>query len=231
MTRILVLGCSLISLCLIVSCGGSTETEQKGDKLPIKQINYYVRYMMAKLELEARASFRTDTATIEMPEKVTVNFEPMRLKKLPKIGKQYRYIVDRVPIEDEYVFRYTDGDGEEYKDTIGIRGFKKFRMDTAKIGRMQPANLVWDGNPLEPQDALILIFRDSKGKTLTLKHVGRTNGNKLPIQAGQLGALAPGEVTITANRRCQIMYPRDQTQINLEMEYYLKPITFELLES
>ncbi|MCP4440651.1 MAG: hypothetical protein GY810_17025 [Aureispira sp.] len=220
-----------LSLFSLSACNnnGTTTTQPNKEKLAISQINYYLRYMVAKLEVEAKATFKSDSTSIEIPGGVTLNHEPMRIAKLPKIGQQYRFLDDRVPLEKRYIFRYKDTDGTKYADTIGLAEFNDFKIGS-EISQRKGGLLIWEGAVLDKMDAMTFILTDSKGKTLTINHVGTSQGTKIPIQANHLAGFALGEVTLIANRKRTVIYARNNAPIRLVMEYYLKPITFELKE-
>lgn len=216
-----------ISIFSISACTNSNTKQQTKAKLPIKQINYYLRYMQAKLEVEAKASFKSDSSNIEIPEGVTLNYEPMRVAKLPKIGQQYRYLKDRVPLEKRYIFRYTDSDGTKYADTLGLTKFSNFRV-ASEVNLEKGGLLMWEGSSLDKMDAMTFILTDSKGKTLTINHIGTSQGNQIPIQSNHLAGFELGEITLIANRKRTVVYGRNNIPVRLVMEYYPKPITFEL---
>lgn len=216
-----------ISLFSISACNNSNSEKPNNKGLAIKQINYYLRYMQAKLEVEAKASFKSDSSNLEVPEGVTLNHEPMRMATLPQIGQQYRYLKDRVPLEDSYIFRYQDTDGQKYSDTLGLPQFSEFKVGS-EMSKTKGGLLVWEGLSLDKMDAMTFILTDSKGKNLTINHIGTSQGNKIPIQSSHLDGFELGEMTLIANRKRTIVYARNNIPVRLVMEYYLKPITFEL---
>lgn len=220
-------GTTLISL--LVACNSSTPTPNGPSNYSFSKINCYVRYIAQNRELQADMTFRTDsTQTIDSI--VALNGIPMPLKKRPIVGLQYRLLKNSTHFDQDYTFSYFEKDGKKVELSIGLNDFEDFKVASDGVSKTKGGLLKWKGAPLEGNDGLVLIFTDSEGNTFSINHTGVSKGNKFEIISDHANRLALGTATIEATRKKTMVYEENKTVKMLTIEYYNRPIKFEVKE-
>lgn len=219
----------VLILGLYLSACNSTnpDTTPIATKYAFSKINCYVRYIEQKKELQAEMTFRSDsTKTIQ--GKVSVNEEAMIFKSLPSVGFQYRLIKTMPKIDSIYVFKYTEKDGSEASMSIGLSRFENFRVASKGISQKAGGILEWEGEPLTKEDGLVLIFTDVEGNTFSVNHAGVSKGSQFEVLGEHSSRLAVGKATLHVTRKRTILTEEDGKIKLLTLEYYLKPIEFQV---
>lgn len=193
------------------------------------KINCYVRYLAQNRELQADMTFRTDS-TQAIEGVVALNDMPMIFKKRPVVGLQYRLLKSSVPFDQHYTFSYFEKDGQSTELSISLNDFDSLKIASNGVSKSKGGLLTWKGAPLESNDGLVFIFTDSKGNTFSINHTGISKGNKFEIIPDHANRLALGTVTLETTRKKTIVYEENKTIKMLTIEYYNKPITFEVSE-
>jgi hypothetical protein len=216
-----------------ISACANPQNNKKGNaepKLPIKRINYYVRYLDINKEVQMEAKFYSDSSNFLIPEGVFVNEDKMQVKKLPKVGWQHKLIKKPAPFDSSYVFKFKHNASFEQIDSLEFKVLGNLKLATPKIKAKTGGLIQWEGPALDKEDALTLIIEDSEGNPFTINHVGLTRGAKFEIRPELIENIKAGTASlrIVYKRREQIQ--KEGMIIQKLMEYYFRPIKFELSE-
>lgn len=220
--------CTFLAACFLTIISSCSNPQKKvTESYSFKSIKYYVRYMQLNKELQADASFKTDTA-IQIEGPILFNAKNMRLKKIPGIALLYRSVVKTAIVDTLYSFEYQNKDGSTHSETIPMPAFEKVRLDQKVISQEEGGTFVWEGAKLTKNDALIILYTDAKGKTFKQNHIGGTANTRLSFNGERLAQFALGEGSVLIIRQRTTVERKQQTTIIKTSEIYSQSIPFEL---
>ncbi|BDS13575.1 hypothetical protein [Aureispira anguillae] len=218
-----------ITISWLTACDSTNSAPKAPDYYSFSKINCYVRYMAQNRELRADMTFRTDS-TQAIDGAVTLNSIPMVFKKRPIVGLQYQLVKNSITFDNDYTFRYIEKNGQPIDLTIQLNDFDSLRIASKTVSKTTGGLLQWNGPALGHEDGLVFILTDSKGNTFSINHVGISKGNQFEIIADHANRLALGTATIETTRKKTTIQQENGTTRMLTVEYYSKPIEFEVID-
>lgn len=192
---------------------------------PIKRASFYVRYLEVRRELQAEARFWSDSASFELPEGVQFNGTPLKAKRLPNIGLEYRSVQDRVAFALPYTFTYIEPDGKVAKIEMQMPTIQNLRI-ASKGGLLRDKGgvLAWDGQPLASEDALHIIITDAAGNSATINYAGATGATDLTLPTAEISTLAKGKARLSISYQHNVTEKTLTRQNIRTIEYYFDEI-------
>lgn len=213
------------------ACGGQENGPVKEEqKLPVKGIKYYVRYLDVIKEVQMEAKFLSDSSSFLIPDGVFVNEDKMKVKQLPRIGWQHKLIKKPSTFDTTYVFSFNISPSQTHQDSLEFKVLGNLRLATPDIKKSTGGLIQWEGLGLDSKDALTLLIEDSQGNPFTINHVGLTRGSKLEIRPDLIQAVAPGIASLRLIYKRREQLKKDGIAIDKHVEYYFRPIKFEISE-
>jgi hypothetical protein len=206
---------------------GTAKTESKAAKrYPIGVTRYYVRYIAEKKELQAEVNFQLRDKDGGLPSKYFFADAQMQIKKLPEVGTTFRYIAAPATFASPFVFRYTELDGQEQRDSVALPLLLDVRFGSKNLSLSKGGILVWTGPALEATDLLRIILTDAKGETTTINHVGITPQGQLPLPLEQIATLPLGKAI------CAVSLTRATASEHIirRVEYYFEDFEVEIVK-
>lgn len=211
----------------LTACNNPNTTTNEVEPYQFSKINCYVRYMAINRQLQAEMTFQMDSTTA-IEGGVLCNEESMIFKNLPSVGSQYRLIKNGVDLADNYTFTYNERNGTPTKLEFGMGKFENLRIASDGVSIKVGGILEWEGDVLDREDGFVLIFTDSKGSTFSINHTGLSRGTKFEILPAHSSRLAEGPATLQVARKKTLRTEENGTVKLMTIEYYLKPISFEV---
>lgn len=213
------------------ACGGQeNKPVEEEQKLPIKGIKYYVRYLDVIKEVQMEAKFLSDSSSFLIPDGVFINEEKMKVKQLPRVGWQHKLIKKPSLFDTTYIFSFNISPSQVHQDSLTFKVLDSLHLATPKVNKTTGGLIQWKGEGLGPKDALTLLIEDSEGNPFTINHVGLTRGSKLEIRPGLIQAVATGTASLRLVYKRREQLKKDGIAIDKHLEYYFRPIKFEISE-
>ncbi len=228
--KVIVLSLLLLLSLVFAACNSSTNPSKDAppERYGFTKVNAYVRYIESQRELKADMTFRTDS-TKAIEGLVVLNDELMQFKKRPKVGLQYLLTKRVKEFDRQQTFAYLEKDGSQQELSLTLPTFDSLRFLSDGLHHQTGGLLGWNGPAFDQKDGMVLILTDADGQSFSINHTGITKGNRYEILPSYAQRMAPGPATIEATRKRTAISQSDSSTTQLiTMEYYLRPISFEV---
>jgi hypothetical protein len=216
------------TLAVFAAAGCQSEapkTPPPAKRYDIDVIRYYVRYISAKKEIQADVNFQLPKADSKIPPKFFFADQQMEAKKLPNVGTMFRYVQSPANFVAPFVFRYTEADGSEVRDTLNIPLLQDLRIGSKNLSLSKGGVVAWSGEALTSNDLLRIIITDASGSTTTINHVGATPVGNLPLPLEQIATLPKGEATFSIS----LTRSTAAQHISRKIEYYFEDFKADIV--
>lgn len=158
--------------------------------------DYLVRYQEASASLRLQAKYKQKQGD------QYIEYQPST--GLQALGHAFRY-KDRQGLDDnvyvlerqqswagQYDFQFRLPNGELIAQTVAFAPMREVRLTTDSITLAQGFTLAWEGQPLQAQQKLQLLFSAPDLPDVSLIKVGASGGTSLILRAEQLTRLRAG---------------------------------------
>lgn len=197
-------------------------------------VNHYVRYLQSEHELKAEVTFKEgDTlASARSIVLADVNFEdtPMTAQNL---GKNYgiRYSFRKKgPFKEQYQFNYTGNNIERQVHTVKMSPITEFLIKEGKVNKNSGATVVWNGEALGSNQAMVLLFTDVENKAIPVQVKGPTERSEIFLPAEKLKNLSSGKGQLMIVKK-QFSNLREKSFTKTsEMEFYTDNLDIEVMD-
>lgn len=222
----------LVFYTLIMVVGAFSACQFAGSKQPAVYGSFLIRYMERGSQINARASFfEGDTLATARPKTweggVAFIGSAMELRNMA--GSEQRYSAERqLDFLENYNFRFTDDRGKvrEVKATfnaIGDIGFK------SPVSKQSGLVFMHGGAPLAIGETLVLLITDISGQSRSITIAGPQRVSEIILASTDVAALQPGTLQMYALRKSASASRDGKFEYSVEMEYYTKAVSIDLL--
>lgn len=217
--------------CFLYACGAQPAKEQGTGK--IVQMDFYIRYVEPKREIQAEVSFFSDTGAVELKGgNVSFAGHVMTPRRLPKVGMQYRFTLENMACDTVYTFELTEAKGQTRQIRVPMN--RIVEPSLASKGGLSKKNgglLSWKGKNFDPQDALTINLSDAKGSPISINHVGITREPQLLNIAPEfLASLDKGKVMLQLVKKWVKQEEEQGVKIFRRTEFYFSPLEANLAD-
>jgi hypothetical protein len=218
-------------LCLFGACGAQPAKEQAAGKLV--QMDFYIRYVEPKREIQAEVSFFSDTGAVELKGgNVSFAGHVMTPRRLPKVGVQYRFTLENMACDTVYTFELTEANGQSRQIRVPMnRIVEPSLVSKGGLSKKNGGLLAWKGKNFEPQDALTINLSDAKGSPISINHVGITREPQLlNIAPAFLASLDKGKLTLQLVKKWVKQEEQQGVKVFIRTEFYFSPLEVNLAD-
>ena len=232
MGRLLLLFLLIGSLAACKNQSSSSKKETNLEKTNA-YIHYYVRYLQAEDQLEAKATFKLgDSLHTAVPsllaETVYFNDKTMDSVSLANGNSFYSY-KDNSFYAETNNFRFTH-DGVEYNHNTLMPPLDSFWVKKGSISWSDGFVVQWKGSPLKKKETVVVVLTDQHGQTLSINSLGPTENPELKILPEQIKKLAtgPGEIYLVRKLSVPTPDPKPRVKGSMRTEYYSNTLKLEI---
>jgi len=151
-----------------------------------------------------------------------VNFEgePMEVQNLGKsYGVRYSFR-KRGPYRGSYEYKYKGNQIGQSSHAIKMSSITDFSIKENTISKSEGATLMWQGEPLDKNQEIDLLFTDEKNKAFSLKFVGPTSKTEINLKAEKIAGLSTGSGKLMLiKKQFEKIEETNSTKIS-EIEFY-----------
>ena len=209
-----------LTIMLLASC------TQK--KLPISQIELYVRYEAETQKILAEASFSSlndkgNIVPLNLQGGVAFLSSNMEKKELP-LGKIRFSYEHKGELPETLTLSWNNAKGSKISmtlDAVKIGDFKFLSENDSYI-------LSFDSPPLTKEESLVLLFTDANQKMLNKQFDGQINGNSILLNNNDLAELSTGKGFLSLVRIKKYTEKGGDYECNTTYSFYSKPIIINL---
>ncbi len=183
----------------------------------------FVRYLQNESALKTEATFKKgediSTATWkEFTDGVKLDGQFMKFKNLK--DKLMRYQLEsRNKYAGRYTFEVVDNVLKDFKVTLGMTDIKNFQVDNPIIPG-KGMLLKWEGDPLQEDEKLVLLFSDENNKAYSCTITGPTPKSEKQISPAILPDIIPGKGQLYLVKKKHIQQNGKYQQVKGNIEFY-----------
>lgn len=192
--------------------------------------DYLIRYQEANEALRLQAKFKQKEGAAFAEYQPSTGVQALGHAFSYKNRQGYGdnvYVLDRrQPWAGSYDIQFRMPDGQLAQQAIAFSPLQRLRLSSDTISLAQGFTLTWDGQPLQEQQKLQLLFSATDLPDLPMIKVGSTGGNSLIIRAEQLARLQPGRTYTLqlTHTHYQPLAPDAPTTGAYTVEYFYLPM-------
>ena len=200
------------------------ETKLKG--------NFLIQFI--EINNTVRAAARFQDLNNENPDvkSITIDkviFQGLLMEYKPAL-EEYR-ASNTKSFESKYTIEYQTADGISGKQTLAMEGLSGFSVQEEKIDKSDGFTLSWNGEPLAPDEELMLMFDIKNQKPINMGLLGPTTANFIKLNPQQLTKLPTGTHSLSLIKRKNfVLKGNGLADGGGVVEYYTRPIGVEIVE-
>jgi len=229
----------VIAVCLFLFVGILFTCKSESKPVPPKVTKhlfakYYVRYLQTEKELKAEASFKEgdtlETARSIVLDQVLFDHNPMDVQNLGKnYGVRYGFR-KKGPHSQSYEFRYSSQQIDEEVHEVSMSTITDFLIKEGPISKTNGMTLVWQGEPLNKQQEMVLLFTDEQRKAFPIQIQGPSERAEVVISPKQIEGLSLGNGRLMlVKKQFEQLKTKRFTKVS-EMEFYSNQLDIEVVE-
>lgn len=193
--------------------------------------DFYVRYLETERQIKAFAGFyEGDSIAGGRPLSVSggVDFQELDMEKRTLVDRGIRYTVTRTAnYPEHFSFTYRLGD-EEQQHRFAMAPLNNFFFE-GPVSISRGAKLVIEGEPLQSEESLILLFTDEENKTSKVRVSGPSPDNTFRLSPEQLAAIPPGPSLLYLVKKRSLIEEQPYRTVISAAEYYTKTLSLEIM--
>ncbi len=183
----------------------------------------FVRYLQNESALKTEATFKegkdASTATWkEFTDGVKLDGQFMKFKNHKDKLMRYQ-LKSRNKYAGQYTFEVADQTLKDFKVTLGMTDIKNFQVDNPIIPK-KGMRLSWDGDALQEDEKLVLLFSDENNKAYSCTITGPTPKSEKQISPAILPDMIPGKGQLYLVKKKQVQQNGKNQQVNGNIEFY-----------
>jgi hypothetical protein len=216
----------LFGVLLASGCKPNANTPKSADYTTTINMRYMERDM--KVHAEARFVSAVQGASVALP--VTMQLNKTALRQLATTDGTYLYDGPSTAINGAQVFEWQSPVSEQNCSvSLAPALLKGLKFDETPLSHQKVARLSWSGEPITPQDALVLLWENTKTRaTITTQAMTSSSVYFLELPAFEVKKVPAGNYQLTIIRKRFQETTQQGGLVRAQYEVYHKPIGVEV---